>query len=165
MSALESALAYASTGRRVFPARDKNTPLVRWRESATTDQPAIANWWLRWPHALIGTPCGKVDVVLDVDPPAGIDTLEEKGWPLWFITPTVMTPRGGLHAHFQVPSPNIRNTAGKRGRGVGVNLDCRGLGGYVVLPSPGSGYSWDPHLGPDVPLAEVPPSCYRACRC
>src|SRR5262249_9222235 len=132
--------------------------LVKWREKASTSIIQIVAWWEKWPDALIGTPTGEVDVVLDVDPPSGIDTLDKLGWPFWFQTPTAFTPRGGRHAHFAVPTPNIRNTVGGKGRGIGLNLDWRGLGGYVVLPSPGSGYSWDPHLGPDTPLAEVPAS-------
>ena len=96
-------------------------------------------------------------VVLDCDPPAGLDTLETLGFPLWFSTPTARTPRGGLHAHFKIPPGNIRNTAGKRGCGIGVNLDWRGLGGYVILPAPIGGYSWDPTYGADWPLADVPP--------
>jgi hypothetical protein len=156
MSALAAALEYAERGYRVFPAVDKSTPLVKWRQAATTDPLVLANWWKRWPRAVIGSPTGEIDVVLDADQPAGLDTLEEKGWPFAFATPTVHTPRGGLHAHFKIPPGNIRNTEGKRGRGIGVNLDWRGLGGCVLLPSPGSGYVWDPHLGLDIPLLEVP---------
>ena len=155
-SALDVALSYIARGYRVFPCRDKNTPLVKWRAEASTSVIRIVAWWQKWPRALIGTPTGEVDVVLDVDPPAGLDTLEEKGWPLWFETPTSHTPRGGLHAHFAIPEGNIRNTTGERGRGVGVNIDWRGRGGYALLPSPGSGYSWDPHLSLDLPLAECP---------
>jgi putative DNA primase/helicase len=157
MSALEAALDYAGRGYRVFPCIDKNTPLVKWRDEASTSIVQIVSWFERWPKACIGSPTGEVSVVLDVDQPSGLDTLEGLGWPFLVVTPTVHTPRGGLHAHFQVPPTNIRNTAGKRGRGIGVCLDWRGLGGYTLLPSPGSGYSWDPELGPDTPLAEVPP--------
>jgi hypothetical protein len=158
-SPLDQALEYAERGYRVFPARDKSHPLVKWRTNASTDLIRIVTWWKRWPHALICTPTGEIDVVLDVDPPAGLDTLETFGWPFgcWFVTPTSRTPRGGLHAHFRIPEGNIRNTTGQHGRGIGVNLDWRGLGGYVVMPSPGSGYSWDEHLGLDTPLMEVPP--------
>jgi Bifunctional DNA primase/polymerase, N-terminal len=155
MNPLEAALAYARSGRRVFPCRDKNNPRVKWREAATTDERRITEWWSRRPRDLIGSPTGKRDVVLDVDPPAGLDALDELGFPFWFQTPTATTPRGGLHAHFAVPVGNIRNTVGKRGRGIGVNLDWRGLGGYVLLPGAGK-YRWDPHLGPDTLLAEVP---------
>jgi hypothetical protein len=155
-TALATALDYARRGRRVFPCRDKSTPRVKWREAATTHEQTIVGWWSRWPCDVIGTPTGENDVVLDADPPAGLDVLAELGWPFWFETPTVHTPRGGLHAHLAIPVGNIRNTTGGNGRGIGINLDWRGLGGYVILPSPGSDYTWDPHLGPDLPLSEVP---------
>jgi hypothetical protein len=156
MSALDIALEYAAAGHRVFPCKDKNTPLVKWRDAATTDSVTIFGWWSKWPRALIGTPTGEQFVVLDVDPPAGIDTLEKLGFPFWFSTRTSHTPRGGRHAHFLVPEPNIRNTVGGKGRGIGPNLDWRGEAGFVLLPGAG-GYRWDPHLGPDTPLLEVPP--------
>jgi hypothetical protein len=158
MTAAEiAALEYTAGGRRVFPCRDKNTPRVRWRDQATTDEALIREWFgRRWPRDLIGTPTGEVDVVLDVDPPAGLETLAELGFPLWLETSTAHTPRGGLHGHFEIPPGNIRNTTGKKGRGIGVNVDWRGLGGYVVLPTPGSGYSWDPVYGRDFSLAPVP---------
>jgi hypothetical protein len=157
MTAAEiAALEYAAGDRRIFPCRDKNNPRVRWREEATTDEALIREWFgSRWPHDLIGSPTGEKDLVLDVDP-GGLDTLEELGFPFWFETPTAHSPRGGLHAHFKVPPGNITNTQGKRGRGIGVNLDWRGLGGYIVLPSPGSPYRWDPVYGRDFPLAPVP---------
>jgi hypothetical protein len=153
---LVAALDYAARGRQVFPCRSKNNPRVPWRKAATTDAHQINEWWRRRPQDLIGTPTGENDVVLDIDPPAGLDTLEELGFPFWFETPTAHTPRGGLHAHFAIPIENIRNTAGQKGRGIGCNLDWRGLGGYVVLPSPGTGYWWDPIYRMDFPLAEVP---------
>jgi hypothetical protein len=153
-----NALGYAGRGWRVFPARGK-TPLLSWRDAATTDPGTIAKWWKRWPFAVVGVVTGEVFVVLDVDikdGESGLDTLEELGFPFAFETPTVHTPRGGLHLYFKVPDPVIRNTAGKRGRGIGSNLDWRGLGGCAIGPSARSGYSWDPILGIDTPLAEVP---------
>jgi Bifunctional DNA primase/polymerase, N-terminal len=55
------------------------------------------------------------------------------------------TPSGGLHIYFTLPSSDIRNTSGKRGRGIGPGLDWRGTGGYVIAPSSSGGYAWDPH--------------------
>src|SRR6516165_11242583 len=153
------AAGYASRGWRVFPCLAKERPLVKWRDAATTDHETVLAWWKRWPHALIGLPTGETFVVLDVDvktSPTGFDTLVDKGEPLWWATPTVITPSGGAHAYFRVPSPPIRNTNGQRGRGIGPNLDWRGVGGYVVAPSAHSGYSWDLHLGIDTPMADVP---------
>jgi hypothetical protein len=154
-----TALAYASRGWRVFPAFSKNRPAVKWKDEAITDEAQIRKWWSRWPHALVGLPTGQAFVALDVDvktSPTGFDTLERLGFALWFSTPTVNTPSGGSHGYFKVPTPAIRNTNGTRGRGIGPQLDWRGLGGYVIAPSPDSGYSWDPYLGIDTPLAEVP---------
>ena len=159
MNPVEAALAYAAGGRRVFPCRDKNSPRFPWRKIATTDAALIRKWWTRWPDNLIASLTGEVDVVLDVDPPEGLDTLADLGVSCWVVTPTVHTPRGGLHAHLAIPPGNIRNTTGKRRRGIGVNLDWRGLGGYVLLPGAGQ-YRWVPHLGPDLPLAKMPPELF-----
>jgi hypothetical protein len=159
VSPLDYALSYAGRGWAVFPALAKNRPAVKWKDAATTDQAQIRKWWQRWPNALIGLLTGEAFVVLDVDvraSPTGFDTLERLGFPLWFSTPTVNTPSGGSHGYFRCPDPPIRNTNGGRGRGIGPQLDWRGLGGYVIAPSPSSGYEWDPHLGIDTPMAEVP---------
>jgi hypothetical protein len=157
---LETALAYAARGWAVFPCIDKTRPLVAWSTAATADESRIRQWWRRWPRAQIGLITGEHFVVLDVDRkddgPSGLDTLADLGFPFWFEAPTVHTPSGGLHAYFRPPATPIRNTVGKRGRGVGDKLDWRGLGGYVCAPSPGSGYWWDPYCGIDMPLAEVP---------
>jgi hypothetical protein len=154
-----SPLAYAERGWRVFPTLRKNRPLVKWMTAATTDEATIRAWWQRWPRAWIGLVTGEHFVVLDVDvktSPTGFDTLEELGFPLAFETRTSHTPSGGLHAYFRVPNPPIRNTNGSRGSGIGPQLDWRGIGGYVVAPGMCSGYSWDPHLGIDTPMIEIP---------
>jgi hypothetical protein len=159
---LAAALEYgASHGWRVFPAipGSKKPYIDDWPNAATTDSVTLFGWWGRWPNALVAAVTGEAFVALDADikanEPTGFDTLGELGWPFWFETRTVHTPSGGCHAHFQVPSPNIHNTVGKRGRGIGLNLDWRGDGGYVIVPGAGD-YRWDPHLGLDTPLAEVP---------
>jgi hypothetical protein len=62
------------------------------------------------------------------------------------------TGSDGLHLHFACnPAVDIRNSEG--GKGLGPGLDVRGTGGYVVLPSLGSGYRWDPHWN----YSTVPP--------
>jgi hypothetical protein len=50
------------------------------------------------------------------------------------------TTSGGLHVYFANPERELRNSAGLLGPG----LDVRGAGGFVIVPSPGSGYEWDP---------------------
>ena len=71
------------------------------------------------------------------------------------VTPTAITGGGGKHIFFQHPGFDIRNSAGKLGKG----LDFRGDGGYVVVspsihPS-GNPYKWE--LPPSkTPLAPMP---------
>jgi hypothetical protein len=159
MTALAWALAYAATGRRVFPLADKRTSLIRWKEGATTDPAIITEWWTRRPDALIGAVTGEVDCVLDVDPPDGFATLAALSVsPEHFETPAAFTPRGGLHLHYAIPASGpFPGTAGAQGCGIGANLDWRCKGNYIVLPSPGSGYEWEPAHTPAIPLAEAPP--------
>jgi hypothetical protein len=68
------------------------------------------------------------------------------------------TPSGGAHLYFTAHEHiEIRNAQGARGRGTGPGLDWRGTGGYLILPSLGSGYRWDLVCNLDtVPLALVP---------
>lgn len=166
---VEQALSYSARGLSVFPCIAsgpwRKRPLTKrgWIE-ATTDPKRIARWWSRWPSALIGAPTGRVNgfVVLDVDVKRGrtngFDTLAELGYSVLPDTPMVHTASGGLHIYFNPPEPEIRNTAGDRGRGVGIGLDWRGEGGYVILAAPGSGYNWDrQHNFATTRLAEVPP--------
>lgn len=65
---------------------------------------------------------------------------------------TVRTPTGGLHLYFRMPNHPVRNSAGE----LGVGIDIRGDGGYVVAPG-------SPHKGGgtytiamDVPIADAP---------
>jgi putative DNA primase/helicase len=169
MTPLDAALAFARRGWPVFPCHwqgeRRKRPLVEGGfHAATTDEAQIREWWTRWPDALIGVPTGRMPgfIVLDIDVKDdranGYDTLDALGFAILPETPMVHTASGGLHLYFIVPDhPEIRNTAGARGRGVGLGLDWRAAGGYVIVPSPGSGYTWDPHWNLDsVPLALVP---------
>jgi putative DNA primase/helicase len=126
--------------------------------SASRDKAQIREWWSRWPLALVGCPMGLTTgaVVLDVDVSEkvnGYDTLEELGVVPLPDTPIVHTPRGGVHYYFDPCGRRIDSSAGKIGKG----LDVRGEGGYVCLPSPGSGYTWDPHKNfKTTPLTPAP---------
>jgi len=102
-------------------------------------------------NGLVGVPTGRAigAIVLDIDvkrPDAlGYDTLDELGFGILPDTPMAHTASSGLHLYFRPPADReIRNTGGARGRGIGPGLDWRGEGGYVIVPSPGSGYDWDP---------------------
>jgi putative DNA primase/helicase len=161
-------LDYAQRQWPVFPCHwhgeCRKRPLVVYGlHAATRDEAQIRQWWQRWPSALIGVPTGKASgfVVLDIDvkdPRSyGYDTLAELGFAILPVTRMVHTSSDGLHLHFDPGGHEIRNTAGKKGRGIGRGLDWRGEGGYVIVPSPGSGYWWDPHWNLDnALLAPVP---------
>jgi hypothetical protein len=164
-----AALTYSWRGWPVFPCRVENgnkRPLVKeWQHVASTDEQQIREWWpRRFPHAAIGVPTGHGGarfVVLDIDVKRaqdnGFDTLAELGHAVLPDTPMVHTPSGGLHLYFDPGDRLIRNTAGKKGRGIGRGLDVRGDGGFVVVPGPGSGYRWDPVYKIDhLPLALAP---------
>jgi putative DNA primase/helicase len=151
----------------VFPCQwqgeRRKRPLVeRGLHSATRDEAQIGDWWRRWREALIGIPTGRPIgfVVLDIDTKGavnGFDTLAELGFAILPDTPMVHTASGGLHLYFRAPDhPQIRNTAGERGSGIGRSLDWRGEGGYVIAPTPDSAYEWDPHWNLDTaPLALI----------
>jgi len=148
---LEAALQYAADVP-VFPCNPKpgpgrNRPLTRQGfYDASRDPDIIRRWWEAWPDARIGMPTGRVSGrwVLDIDvkrPEAnGFDTLEDLGHSILPETPMVQTASGGLHVYFAAGDRELKCSAGLLGPG----LDVRGDGGYVIIPSPGSGYTWDP---------------------
>jgi hypothetical protein len=163
MTPAEEAFIYAERGAPVFPCRERDpgrkrpfTP--RGFHDASRDPEIIKRWWRQWPAALIGMPTGEPSgvVVLDIDikrPEAnGFDSLEDLGIVLP-ATPMVHTASGGLHVYFKNPERELKCSAGL----IGPGLDCRATGGYVVIPSPGSGYHFDPLYNLDsVELAEAP---------
>jgi len=160
----EEPICYAGQGLPVFPcigtgpARKRPYPPNGFH-AATTDTAIIRAWWALWPDALIGMPTGPASGrwVLDVDVKRaeenGFDTLEDLGHLPLPETPVVHTASGGVHYYFDAGDRELRNSAGLIGPGV----DVRGAGGYVILPSEGSGYYWDPVLNFDtVPMAPAP---------
>jgi hypothetical protein len=166
--ALDDTLDYARRGWPVFPCfwqgKRKKRPLVeRGLHAASCDGWQIRDWWRRWPDALIGVPTGRASgfVVLDIDVKGavnGFDTLCDLGFAILPDVPIAHTASGGLHLYFEPPKhPEIRNSTGERGCGIGRGLDWRGEGGYVIVPSSRSGYHWDSQRDLDTaPLAPVP---------
>jgi Bifunctional DNA primase/polymerase, N-terminal len=161
MMPLDDALAYArERGWPIFPTRlvprsdgtlDK-VPCVKWGKGASRDSAIIREWWRRWPDAAVSIPTGEPSgiIVLDIDCKKGrngFDTLADLGKAILPDTPMSHTPSGGVHVFFARTDITIRNSAGQKGLGVG--LDIRGDGGALVLPSPNSGYWWDPHYNFD----------------
>jgi bifunctional DNA primase/polymerase-like protein len=149
-----AALRIAARGWPVFPLRPgSKLPAIRdWEHRATTDPERIAAWWSRGPYN-IGIACGPAGlVVLDLDaahghqPPRGWpeevrhgrDVLRllarEAGEPDPVDTYTVATPSGGEHRYFLTPpdQPELRNTTGDTGRGLGWHIDTRAAGGSIT---------------------------------
>lgn len=156
---LSAALEYASLGWPVFPCNPKNKrPLVEHGlKAATTDADTISAWWAKFPKAMIGVVTGEVSglVVLDIDldEAKGLDGAAELSRLLNGAgvteTLTARTPRGGQHLYFAHPHDRvIRNSASK----LGLGLDVRGDGGYVIAPpsvnAAGKAYCWKPSWRP-----------------
>jgi Bifunctional DNA primase/polymerase, N-terminal len=156
------ALAAAARGWHVFPLvpRGKVPPrgFDAWEQRATIDPDVIRRWWARQPYN-IGIATGPSGlVVLDLDTPKekeglrpppsfdlpgvsdGADALalvcEREGQPFPTLeTFQVRTRRGGLHLYYAAPDgPELRNTEGDKGNGLGWLIDTRAHGGYVVGP-------------------------------
>jgi hypothetical protein len=159
---LEAALALADEGLHVFPVgHDKRPRIKRWEQEATLEEARIRSWWGRWPDAMVGVAPGRSGlVVVDVDVKAGkvgaetLDMLELEHGALPRDR-VARTATGGLHIYL---TGRHGSSVGATGRGVGEDVDVKGIGGYVVGPGsvlPGVGeYSW---VGrgrvPDVPPA------------
>jgi hypothetical protein len=142
----------------VFPVRVIDTghkrPAIPKREGghghkdATRDPGQIGRWWDgKYRDALIGMPTGLASglIVLDVDCKDGKNGfhLLADYYELYKLpeTPRVFTRSAGEHVYFAYDGePEIRSSEGIHGLGPG--LDIRGEGGWVVLPCPGSSYSW-----------------------
>jgi hypothetical protein len=101
---------------------------------ATTDPEVVVGWWRSWPAANIGMPTGENSAdVLDVDDHgeagngfAALRKIRDAGLATGGHR-LVRTPRGGLHLYFR-PTGNGCHVLRRH------HLDCRGDGGYVVVP-------------------------------
>jgi hypothetical protein len=124
---------------------------------ASADLEAIEEWWRLYPHANVGIRTGASSglVVLDVDGEAG--RLAVRGQVAHhgrFDAVWVQTGSRGWHAYFAHPGGSVPNSAGR----LGVGLDVRGDGGYVVAPPSrhrsGGTYRWiDARGAGKLPLA------------
>ena len=149
-----------STGEFVL-AKEKTPNTPNGFKGATTNSRILNIWFLeRYPAAMVGIPTGEkigawvLDV--DVDPDKGVNgydtlaTLEAQHGPLP-ATRKAKTPRGGTHFYFKHSGP-VRN----RGA-LGVGLDIRGGGGFVIAPGSvmgdGRAYKW---VNPDAPILDAP---------
>jgi hypothetical protein len=169
---LDLTLSYAARGWPVFPVRAKEeydditgevyapkTPYTsNGLRGASTNTRIINEWWKRYPDAMVGVPTGdKIGafvVDLDIKPGVGdghewLADMEAEHGPLP-LTARAKTMGGGTHIFF-------RHVDGVRNRGrLGVCVDIRGQGGYIVAPgsqaTDGRSYEW---LN-DAPIADAP---------
>ena len=147
---LRAALWYANRGWPVFPlSPGEKVPLKGSRGfyEATCEALTISRWAKETPDANLGLRCGAASgvVVLDLDlyePGAdmALEALIAAHGPLP-DTVESQTPRGGRHLFFAHPGGTVRPSAGALGLGV----DVRGDGSYVLLPPSSIGgvpYLW-----------------------
>lgn len=128
---------------------------------ASIDEAQIREWWTRWPSANIGIVTGEKSgiVVLDVDKKhdgdKSIVALQAK---YEKITERVIakTGGGGWHLLFRHPGGRVGNIQSTNILGLGI--DVRGDGGYIVAPpsrhAQGKRYEWV--IQPNGVLPEMP---------
>ncbi len=145
---LEYALAYAKKGWPVFPCwpKTKKPATPHGFKDASTDEGQIRSWWADNPQFNIAIATGSVSglFVFDVDQKPG-RTLEEALDELPKIpdAPTVLTGGGGYQYFWKYPEGSELSISGGK---LGVGIDTRGNGGYVVVPPSlhptGNRYRW-----------------------
>lgn len=136
-------------GRSDCTSPGKHPLLKHGLTEASIEARRIASWWNRWPHANVAIRTGEASqlVVVDVDPPRGLDSLaslERANTPLDRAR-VVRTGSGGTHYYFKHPGGGAR--IGNRASSVlGAGIDVRGDGGYVIAPpslhTSGRSYAW-----------------------
>ncbi|MGE4002638.1 MAG: bifunctional DNA primase/polymerase [Planctomycetaceae bacterium] len=164
-----AALAYAAAKLAIFPCHyitdagscscgkadctspGKHPMTPRGCLSATTDAEQIRRWWSDRPQANIGMATGATSGIWALD-------IESAGLADWQSLiaqqgetepygPVSITGGGGRHLFFRLNGESITNRA-KLG---GYPIDCRGAGGYVLLPpsnhASGNRYRWEHSLG------------------
>jgi hypothetical protein len=165
LTLMTSACATAESGWSVFPCepRGKKPITTHGLKDATTDLNQVRDWWSDCPSANLGLPTGVINglVVLDQDGAEGqaaLAALHAKHGPL----PPTLSARtgrdGGQHFYYAYWRDDLKNSAGKLGRG----LDIRGEGGYVIAPpsvhASGPVYRWE---SPIQRIAEFPAWLHR----
>lgn len=145
----------------IFPLRPRSKePLTEhgWKD-ASTDPNQISEWQARWPNSNWGIATGPSNLlVVDLDGFEGQATwarlTKQHEAP---TTLTSITGGGGRHVVYLDPHRRGRNTTKK----LGVGIDTRGQGGYIVAPPSihpnGQAYRWA-----IAPLRRVPEWVLRA---
>jgi hypothetical protein len=148
------AAAYAANGFRIFPCDAHKRPIGALAPhgvlNATADPTIIRRWWRRAPFADIGWAIPNTIVAIDLDGPRGLADFAELASVSADDFPSLQatTPRAGRHVFCLSGGAAYRNAVRITGR----SIDIRTIGGYVILPTPGSGRRWLP----DKPRAYAP---------
>lgn len=165
MKFFDAAADLVSLGFSIIPLRpNTKLPLIKaWQRLASSDLDPITHWSRQWPDANIGVATGDASGVavidLDVkDDRNGIETVAAlaKAGKVLPPCPTVITPSGGRHLYFRM-SAGLKNVVGVTGagRGLGLGIDFRAKGGFVVAPPsilPNGAYRWlVPPMTPNFP--------------
>jgi hypothetical protein len=134
-SLCEAALQYARRGWRVFPLEGKVPKIKEWQHRCSNDESQIKAWWNDYPNANVGLATGAVSgfFVVDIDGESGKLTLLDIEMKNSKLPPTYEVETGkGKHYYFeQEIGIRIKTQAGGS---LGLNIDVRGDGGYVVAP-------------------------------
>src|SRR5262249_42608976 len=143
----DAALKLAKKGLAVFPCqpRGKEPACDTGLHAATTDVERINRWWRAVPDLNIGVATGTASgvFVLDIDGEDGEGSLLKLEGVHSALPPTVEAITGkGRHYYFLTGNRKISNSVGQ----IGIGLDIRGDGGYVIAPPSihpsGRPYAW-----------------------
>jgi hypothetical protein len=183
-SALEAALSLAARDWPVFPlhhvksgdctcgnpgclSRGKHPRTKNGLKDGTIDDATIHEWWRQWPKANVGVCTGAKAGLFVVGPdgPEGLAALAdlERIHGALPRTPTAKTGSDGEHFYFRWPHGG---TIVNRRNHLGLPIDVRGEGGYVVAPpsrNANGPYEWK--VAPsECNVAEAPPWLLEWCR-
>lgn len=124
----------------LFPVNADKTPATTHGFKDASSDPAVLETLFRRGGERLGLwpgPSGLVVVDIDVkDGGTGEDEWEALN--VGDTTPEVLTPSGGRHLYFRKPEGMVFNNTK-----LAPSIDIRSDGGYVLLPSPDSGYEWE----------------------
>lgn len=152
---LESALWYREKmGFCVIPVRPDFDPIegkffkkpyIKWAEfqKRLSTEAEIRSWWTKWPAAMIGVITGELCnlYIIDCDSDEAYQKIQSL-LPDSFLTPIVLTPRGGHHLWFKCSNGGLLRSV----PGVLPETDTRGNGGYIIAPPSinehGGTYQW-----------------------
>jgi len=158
---LDEALKYCNTFA-VIPvqARGKR-PLIKWEKYASEKPSAdqVRKWWGKYPDANIGIITGGVSgiTVIDIDSDEGIGAFAKLVGQV--KTPTVYSPRGGLHHYFRYDGGRLKSRAR-----ILPGVDVRNDGGFIIAPPSigenGEVYEWSPRCNLSHPFAVLPDSVF-----